>query len=149
MGRLKFNNLSNATAPIIAFNVDNILFMPKKRTDIVEKVLRFFSGNNPHYDYFHRDISLNGIDVINNCWLNNEVSVHLLTFTDYSSEIEEILYEQNVYFSRLQKVEGMDWLRRKCRYQYAYYFDTNDSLISELSINNAQKISDIYKYLKV
>lgn len=148
MGRLRLGNISNHTAPIVAFNIDNILFKPKKKLDIIEKFNRFLQTDKDYYDYFHRDISINGIDIINNCWTNNEVSVYLLTFSDYEKDITEILYDNDVYYSRLVKVQGIDWLRRKCRFTYAYYFDTNESLISELSVDNAQKLSDIYKYLK-
>lgn len=149
MGRLRLGDISNHTAPIVAFNVDNILFKPKEKLNFMEKVNRFLQTDRDYYDYFSREISLNGIYMINNCWTKNEVSIYLLTFTEYYRDIESILYDNDVYYSRLVSAQGIDWLRRKCRFTYAYYFDTNDALISELSVDNAQKLVDIYKFLKV
>lgn len=141
-------NISNKTAPVVAFNIDTILFN-KSANNLTQKIKRLFTFDTAHFDYFNREVSSTAIGIINNVWKKNEVSIYLVTFSDYKDELEELLYEEDVYYTRLVKAEGIDWLRRRCMYNYAYYVDIDDRIISELSVNNAKHLSDIWKFVKV
>lgn len=145
---MKRNDISNVVAPIIAFNIDTILFKPKEDT-FVNKMKSFFCFDREKYNYLSREIDITSVDTINKVWTKNEVSVYLVTFTDYISEIEEILYREDVSYTKLQKVQGIENLRRKVLYNYYYYFDKDLDIIRRLSVDNAKDFYLIYAMLKV
>lgn len=142
------NNISNKTAPIVAFNIDNILFK-KKDINFIKNISSYLSFNRDKYLYFNREIDNTNIDIINRTWIRNEVSIYLITFTDYLIELEELLVENDVSYTKLKKINGIDSLRRNCMFNYYYYFDTDLSLISKISQNNAKDFYSIFSLLNV
>lgn len=145
---MRWGNISNQTAPIVAVNVDNILFAPKEDS-FINQIKKFLHFDAEHFKYFNRNINQENVYLLNNIWSKNDISLYLITFTDYHDEIAEILNLEDVFYTRLQKAPGVDWLRRKCMYGYSFYFDSDVELLSVLSVDNAKNISEAHKFLKV
>ena len=142
------NDISNKTAPIVAFNIDNILFKPKE-FGLFDKALSLFSFDRDKYFYFEREVNYTNIDVINRVWARNEVSIYLVTFTDYMDDLNDFLSANEVSYTKLKKINGIDNLQRQCMFSFYYYFDTDLDIINKLSQNNAKDFYSIFSLLKV
>ena len=142
------NDISNKTAPIVAFNVDNILFKPKE-FGLFDKALSLFSFDRDKYFYFEREVNYTNIDIINRVWARNEVSIYLVTFTDYMDDLNEFLNANDVSYTKLKKINGIDNLQRQCMFSFYYYFDIDLDVINKLSQNNAKDFYSIFSLLKV
>ena len=138
---MKFNDLCNRTAPIIAFNVDNMLFKEdsNKPKGIIEKIKNAFKS---------KDINEEFIDTVNNVWANYDFSVYLVTNSKPSPDLEDYYFSLGINFTKLVSYTGIDNLRRQLNYVFYLYVDCDEELLSVLSCKNAVNMKDLWKYLK-
>lgn len=146
-------NISNKSAPIIAFNVDNLLFREPKEGELTlkEKLLNKFvnMSNNHKSIYFNRPLNEVFVAQLSYLWHKHNVAVYLVTFfPDYHDDLVDLLLKENVPFSRIEGVEEWEELSKLVRLRYMYYFDTDLELVSYLSSNNAMSFYDLPKVLK-
>jgi carboxylesterase type B len=148
------NDLSNKTSPILAFNVDNLLFKKdrqKKSSGLRSAVLRFLSEDKVAYDYFDRNINMSFVYAINGIFTGYNFGIYLITTMLNSQEqldsLTDLLYEVDMYYTRLKNIT-VDELRREVEYRYMYYFDNDDSMLSQVGKSNAIHIKDISLYIK-
>ena len=130
---MRFNDISNRQAPIIAFNLDNLLYEEKSKS--------IFDAFKP------RKLNQTFLDVVNNIWYQYEFSVYLVSKEQVSetySKLEDvdILYTSAIHYT------GEDNLRRMLNYRFHLYVDKDRELLSVLSCRNAIHIDDIQDYIR-
>lgn len=146
---MRGNDISNKTAPILAFNADKLLFVNKD----AKKGLKGFIDNiavqfKADYEiYLDRELNKVTTNLLEKLWTNENVSIHLVTFRPFSDAIEDYLREKDVRFTRLHEVKDLNEFIVKVRDSYLYYFDNDDSFLSILGCKNALNISDIKKVI--
>lgn len=139
------NDISNRTAPIIAFNVDNSLFVKEQKRDFIDNMAHKFNTymKNDRYLYFHREVDSHFKAVVNNVWNSHTVTIVMVTMTPYEDELSELLYEEGVYHTRVASVLDIKMLRDLVKFTFLYYFDTDRECLSVLSASNGLHMSEI------
>ena len=141
-----FNDISNKTAPIIAFNADNLLF-----TNNVKKERGFFkklvSIETEKDKFFNRELNKDNYHIINNLWYRHDYSIYLMTKTNFQMELEEYFSSISLDYTRMFNFIGVDHLRRLVDHRFTYYIDNDIDIISQIGRKNAFLINDIHKYL--
>jgi hypothetical protein len=131
---MKYNDISNREAPIIAFNLDNLLYEEKSKS---------------LFDIFKpRKLNQNFLDIVNNIWYNFEFSIYLVSgelTSDTFTRVEDI----DIQFTNAIHYTGIDNLRRMIQYRFHLYVDGDNELISKLSAKNVIHIDDIYNHLRI
>lgn len=141
-------NLSNRQAPIIAFNVDNLLFMDEVKSTALQKLLSKFKTEKSKMQ--SREINTDFVNILNNLWNSYDYSIYLITFNkeeEYEECLYDILDKNGACYTLLIKYSTWDELREINSLQYTYYFDTNEELISYLGAG-ALHIKEIHNILK-
>ena len=146
-------DISNKTSPILAFNIDTLLFKEgKKNSGIKSALSRFLYQDNLAYDYFDRDINMTFVYAVNAIFNNYDFGIYLITTKLESQEqieiLEDLLYDADIYYTRLKSIKGVDELRREVDMRYMYYFDKDESILSMIGRNNAVHIKDISLHIK-
>lgn len=139
---MKHGDISNHTAPIIAFNVDHLLWEPDDKpvaNSLFKKVVAFFTKVEPKLD--HRFVKL-----LSDIW-NSPISFTIYLYTRKTGEefvlLEELLYDNNIAFSRLRQMPNLDEMRFLVANQHKYFFDTDLNFLGSLGTTNAQPISEV------
>lgn len=140
-------DISNRQAPILAFNVDNLLFKASERpTNYFTRLLSKFVPNN---DYFSREINKQFIELVASVWASRPYSIYLISFRpDLEIELNEMLVSMSICYTQLVCVDDIEELTHSCRYHYTYYFDSDDSLLSQVGTSNARHIEELDSLLK-
>jgi hypothetical protein len=137
--KMRFNDISNRQAPIIAFNLDNLLY---KKT--AKKFLFFnYEKEEPNQIF---------VDTVNNVWNKNEVCIYLVTAHDYllNADFEEFLTDElMMMYTKLIQHHGIDNLRRMIFYHFHYFIDNDEEFMSKLSCKNVIHFNNINKYMRV
>jgi hypothetical protein len=141
------NDISNKQAPILAFNVDNLLFKEEQgESSIIDRVKNLIQSDRKKY--INRDIDMTFVNMINNIWMKHPYSIYLITFSPYKDDLFNILDKNLVNYTSL--VELFEWedIRHRCRLQFTYYFDNNEELLSYVSMENALHIRELPLIIK-
>lgn len=141
------NDISNKQAPILAFNVDNLLFKEKQgKSSIIDKIKNLIQSDRKKY--INRDIDMTFVNIINNIWMKHPYSIYLITFSPYKDDLFTILDRNLVNYTSL--VDLIEWedVRHRCRLQFTYYFDNDEELLSYVSMNNALHIRELPSLIK-
>ena len=128
-------NISNREAPVIAFNIDNLLF-EKKENSIFDIIF-----NN------RKVVNQNFIDIVNNVWYNYDFSIYLIS-SQTIEESEKKLEGIDIQATKVVSYTGIDNLRRMLNYRFHLYVDSDESLISQLG-NNAIHIDNLQDHLRI
>ncbi len=140
------NDISNKQAPIIAFNIDNLLFSNKDSSiNLFNKILESIKSDKTKY--ISREINKDFVNQINNIWTKNPYSIYFVTFTNYSNELYDILDKNAVAYTSLVELQEWQDLRYRCELQYMYYFDSDEELLSFISKGNALHIDTLPQYI--
>ena len=133
-------NISNQQAPIIAFNLDNLLFKEEEQEKGLKKLI---------YTFFPKKkvVNENFIDIINNVWMNHDLSIYLMTLKTDFSEYEQILDEYCALYTRIHHYTGIANLRRLVEYRFDYYVDNDWNILNQIG-KKAIHIDELHKYLK-
>lgn len=140
-------DISNRQAPIIAFNVDNLLFKQyiKPKNIIVRLIDKFV----PKDEYIDRDIDTNFEELLLSLWTKRPYSIYLISFkAEIEEELTELLVSRGVCYTKLVCVESLDDLIHSCRYHYTYYFDSDESLLSMIGTHNVYPITEVNSLLR-
>lgn len=133
------NDITNKQCPIIAFNIDSLLFSSEPvKTGFIDRVINKFMS---HQDkYLSRKLNKDLILALETLWSNYNYSIYLITFEAFPEVIEELLGTANVPYTRLEHIEDRQTLRTLCHNRYIYYFDTNEELLSYIGSSGALNI---------
>jgi hypothetical protein len=144
------NNISNHSAPVLAFNIDNTLFRdtPIKR-DLLDRLKRSFTAPTEKDLYFERELNENTVNIINNLWYQHDFSIYLVTKHGFMNEIHEFLYSENLEYTKVVQYHGIDNLRRMVELRFFYYIDSDYSLLNAVAVKNAVHIDNISDYLNI
>jgi hypothetical protein len=136
-------DISNKQSPILAFNLDNLLFTEKKE-GLFNSIIKTFSSektkflDRPTNKDLKRDLEL--------LWDKYNFSIYLVSFQPDSYELELLdkLAQENFCFTRIEFLESKEELRENMN-RYTYYFDTDESLLSFMSSNGAVHYNQLWK----
>jgi len=140
-------DISNRQAPIICFD-SNILFRNEPiATNPIEKFFgKLFSGEE--YSFFNRTINLSIVNLINNIWYSQDLSIYIaVSEQSYIEGLTDALDVNDVNYTRLLYYPSMDFLRDKCHYEYYYYVSNDEKHLSNISMKNAVTIDELTKLL--
>lgn len=141
---MRFNDISNRQSPILAFNIDNLLFAPPSQpsTFIAKLQWKFKSEDEKLLDRpFNKDF----INMINYIWNKFDYSIYFITF---NTHLVDNLYEKlsNINYTSLISISDKEELRGACEKQFYYYFDTDEEILSYISKPNALHLDQL-KYI--
>ena len=142
---MKNNDLSNQTAPILAFNADTLLFEESKGVGFMQKIVDKFKTESQLY--LEREINKTTRYILEKIWNNQNVAIHLVTFESFSGEIEDYLREEDIYFTHMHEVKNFEEFVIKVRNNYMYYFDSDTSILSRLGCKHALNFLEINKVI--
>jgi hypothetical protein len=151
---MKHGDISNYAAPIVAFNIDNLLFkQEEKETGIAkvwDKVVSFGGGKD--YVYFNREIDKKFIFTCNNIWNNYNFAIYLVTFMQNDSSIEKLndmlITDIDLYYTHLESFKDVNDLRTEIDYRYHIYFDNDTALLAKLGTKRAVSYSELPNYIR-
>lgn len=134
-------DISNRQAPVLAFNLDNLLFTDKPhKSNLLISFLDKFLGSS----IFDKPIDPNFSDLLHNYWIKYDFSIYLVTFNkEFLDEINDLLVDKGICYTRLEGLESLDDLVTKCRYQYMYYIDSDKELLSKIGTTNAISLDEL------
>ena len=141
------NDISNKQAPILAFNVDNLLFKEKQgESSIIDRVKSLIQSDRKKY--ISREVDNTFINRINNIWIKYPYSIYFITFSPYKDDLFTILDRNLVNYTSL--VDLIEWedVRHRCGLQFTYYFDNDEELLSYVSMKNALHIRELPLIIK-
>lgn len=142
-------NISNRTAPIIAFNVD-LLFMDNvdSATTTLQK-LKMKMLTLHKSKLATKKLDRGFISIIDRLWNKYTYSIYFVNLEeDKQEELYSILDQNNVNYTSLQIIRSREELREVCELQYTYYFDKDEERLSYLSCNNALSIKELPTIIK-
>ena len=140
-------DISNKQAPVLAFNVDNLLFKEEQgESSIIDRVKSLVQSDRKKF--INRSVDMTFVNKINNIWIKHPYSIYLITFSPYKDDLFTILDRNLVNYTSL--VELFEWedIRHRCRLQFTYYFDSNEELLSYVSTSNARHIRELPLLIK-
>ena len=138
---MRHGQISNHSAPIVAFNVDHLLFKKKKEEGIVDKVISHILSflEDPEVDYRF-------VKLLLDVWDNREpYCIYLYTSkTDQEfDDLESFLDERDIRYTRLKPFLPLQAMQFIVANQCLFYFDTDIDYITSLGTNNAKHISEV------
>lgn len=136
---MKNNNISNKEAPIIAFNIDNLLFETQPKSNIFDNLSLFFARKQVNQQF---------VDTVNNIWYNYPYSIYLVS-KQIVSEAERTLEGIDIQATKVVHYTGIDNLRRLLNYRFYLYIDNDRDLLSQLSSKNAIHIDELQNHLRI
>lgn len=140
------NDISNNLAPILAFDMDSLLFVPEtENTKWYHKILR----TKPSIDKKGFNELL--LNVLRSIWMRYDLSVFLVTFKYQDEEVLDALYgrlsEEGVPITNIVfHQEWDDVLYRLNNGRYKYFISSDEDLINYLG-RNCYHITDIGRIL--
>lgn len=126
-------NISNREAPVIAFNLDNLLFEKEE-----ESFFRIFTKKKVNQAF---------IDIVSNLWYSYDYSIYLVT-SQSVEDAEKTLNDIDIQATKIVHYTGIANLKRLVSYRFHLYVDSDLELISILNSSNAISIDDLHKYIK-
>ena len=126
--------LSNREAPVIAFNIDNLLY--EKRED-------------SFFELFKKPkLNQSFIDIVSNVWHMYDFSIYLVTSLSVE-DTEKKLEGIDIQATKVVHYTGIDNLRRMLNYRFHLYVDNDGSIISQLGSKNAIHIDDLQNHIRI
>ena len=138
------NDISNKSAPIIAFNIDELLFMDKPYAgmSLVEKLK--WKTESSKQRYLNRPINSNFINMVNRLWNKYNYSIYFVSFKgEFLDKIYSLLDTNSVNYTSIVTYNNWEELREACELRFMYYFDSNLDLLSFISYKNALPIAQL------
>ena len=133
-------NISNCSSPIVAFNVDHLLFKENaEEFGFFRKILSNFSLDR-------KEVNAEFISLVNKIWTKYDVAIYLITALD-KQLVEELLDENMVSYTSLQNFDNVGDLDYIIEKHYFLYVDNDDNFLSKLHTKKAINISELPKYL--
>lgn len=138
---MRHGDISNFSAPVVAFNVDNLLFKKNKEGGMIQKAVNYLISlvDDPEVDY--RFVKLL-IDI----WDHREpFSIYLYTRKTEQDfdDLESFMDELDIRYTRLKPILPLQEMQFLVANQCLFYFDTDIDFITSLGTNNARHISEV------
>jgi hypothetical protein len=142
-------DISNRQAPIIAFNVDNLLFNEDSASKgALHNFLSKFKTEKSKL--LSKGVDTKFLSILSNIWNSYDYSIYLVTFheeNDYEEFLIDILDKNMATYTSIIKFSNWEDLREISNLQYAYYFDNDEELISYVGAG-ALHINEIVNIIK-
>lgn len=140
-------DISSKQAPIIAFNIDNLLFNEAKEEEtFLEKFKGLFKFTSQKYTL--ENVNNMFVNQVNSIWIRHPYSIYFITFSSYLDDLFTILDKKLVSYTSLVKLSEWEEVRERCMLEYMYYFDNDEELLSYVSTKNALHISKLPLIIK-
>lgn len=137
---MKHGDISNRESPIIAFNIDTLLFKDEKPTGIRKLTYALQSDIKKYLD---RPLNMEFVFTVDNVWRDFDYSVYFITFKPFTKEIEDFLVKNQIPYTRLLYFEDVLTLRKFIEYRCIYYFDIDSDMLEHISLKNALPFNEI------
>ena len=140
-------DISNKSAPILAFNIDNLLFEEhKEKYSIINTLKKKLTSDKKQF--FDREINKVIVTTLNRIWTRYNFSIYFVTmYPEYKDDYYNILDKNGVNYTSLVSFNSREDLRETSLLQYTYYFDNDFELISFVGAK-AQHIEELQNILK-
>lgn len=143
-------DISNRESPIIAFNIDTLLFKHEQKKDsLKDKFIGVFgSEKSKAFNRVIDDVFVNNLLYL---WHNFNYSIYLVTYnSDYISEYEKLLADKDICYTRLVdfSTEDLDGLRRFVANRCTLYFDSDLVRLSTISNTKAVEYRNLWTYMR-
>lgn len=139
------NDISNKSAPYIAFDIDSLLFKDEKPST-VSRFLNMFKTDETKY--LSRPLNEEFIKIVERVWYKHNVCVIFTCFSLYSIEAKrkllDILVDRNVPFTNIDFFQEWHEARNA---PYMYFFTDNEHLLSFMSSKHAMKLENVWEVL--
>jgi hypothetical protein len=140
-------DISNHSAPIIAFNVDSLLHSSNEQSQTkVQRFLNRFVSEKQLI--FNRPVNKTFSDTLNRVWAL-DYSIYLVTYSPYQQEITDELYRLDLPYTRLETVseESIDDFRLRVRFNFQSYVDDDQRTSARIGSNNMFTLSELRSVL--
>lgn len=150
---MKFGDLSNRTAPILAFNIDTLLFKNEvlKEDGVKEKILNLLTLQilKEQHDYFNRKPDEGNLRLLKTIWEQTDFHIYLVTFKPFVKDIDEFLYNdlQFIYYNRVIGFPSLMDVSPLLSTRYTLFVDGSYDNVNALG-SGAIHVSELPKYLK-
>lgn len=139
---MRHGEISNHTAPIIAFNVDNLLYAKSSTpSGLASRLFRSF------FDSPTSSPDLRFIKLLYDIWNGRApYSIYLFTRREEERKIAALamyLEEYNAYYTSLRTIKPLREMQFFIANQCRYFFDTDREYLVSLGTENARHISEI------
>ena len=139
------NDISNKSAPYIAFDIDSLLFKDEK-PNMVSRFLNMFKTDETKY--LSRPLNEDFIKIVERVWHKHNVCVIFTCFSLFTNESQrkllDILVDRNVPFTKIDFFREWDEAREA---PYVYFFTNNEYLLSFMSSKHVMKLENIWEVL--
>lgn len=135
-------DISNKSAPILAFNLDSLLFTEEvEKRPLGTKIKGFLAGIN--WADSDKKVDKNFVGQISELWVKHPFSIYLVTLSGDFEKLQKKLDEYSVPYTSLVCFDSLEEVRDRCNMEYLYYFDSNEENLSFMSCNNAKHIDEL------
>lgn len=140
---MKNGDIGNRTAPIIAFNIDNLLFKRDRKEGFIEGVK--FAIASDKIKYLSRPLNKLFVNTIIDVWVKRPYSIYFITKHPFEKDIEDFLDFKTIPYTKLICISDVFELRDLAVNQFTYYFDTDLKTISVVGKNalSFDKLRDV------
>ena len=140
---MKNGEISNKVAPYVLFDIDSLMFREEESKPF-GKLLNMFKSAEKRK--LQRKVSKEFVDTVTRVWNKHNVCIGLFTFDigSYREELEEVLFDNNIPYTRVFLLEEWEDLRYLPN---IYTFSNDDTLLSYLSSKRAKRYEDIWEVL--
>jgi hypothetical protein len=150
---MKGGDISNKNAPIIAFNIDNLLFTDKERKpenwkEYAERLVQYIKPLSPEEKLLKRELDKNFINIVNAIWYSYDFSIYFISKYDLEGSLGELLYDHYVCYTRILQYHSLQELRVLVNNSFYLYVDKDEELISKVYASNVVHIDKIFDYAR-
>lgn len=141
---MRRGDISNKPAPLLVFNVDNLLFKEPWKYEEKKTMFSIFKPDS----YFDRTVNLLFVRMINSLWLK-DFSIILQTSYHDRNALERYFEEEFdfFYYSKLIPYRGVEVLRQRLSVEYLYYIDNDRAFLSKINHKGAIHVDDLMKLI--
>ena len=138
-------DISNKSAPYVAFDIDSLLFKDEK-PNMVSRFLNMFKTDEAIY--LSKPLNKEFIKIVERVWYKHNVCVIFTCFSLSSDESKrkllDILVEHNIPFTSIDFFNSWEEVRNA---PYMYFFTNNENMLSYVSSKHAMKLENIWEVL--
>lgn len=141
---MKHGDISNHESPIVAFNLDNLLFLGEKSNkSVFSRVSNIFRGEESKF--FNREINQIFIQDLNILWNSRGYSIYLVTYSPARvRKYEKVLYDNQVCYTRVLAFDMVEDAQLFIRNRCMLYIDRSNEMLSVLNSNNCIAYKDMW-----
>ena len=147
MRKMLRGDISNRESPILAFNIDNLLFEnEQKANSLKQRFVKAFGDERSKH--FNRNVSKVFESTLRTLWDRYNYSIYLVTYNDkYIEAYEELFAEIGLCYTRVVSFDSLEELRMFIYNRCTLYLDSDLQKMSTISSNKAVNFKDLWDYV--